>query len=197
MPLDIGCRADGQASEEAAQIACHQTAQSGDRSASPGDRPGTAAIGASRDSRRASTDCRVDRRRARGVDRERAGGAREGSSPGVSPVRRVVDAACRGEDAPLVARIRTGVHGSGPFRVVRGGGFRSEADARAALERALEKHRRRCGVGRRLTLAEFVHEYLAQHAVSPVTLARPRFLLSRGCSWLRPLCSTNAPRFVV
>lgn len=74
-------------------------------------------------------------------------------------------------------RYRTG--GRDSKRVQRGG-FRSEADARAALERALEKQRRRSGVGRRLTLAEFVDEYLAQHEVSPVTLEKLRFLLSRA-----------------
>jgi integrase len=63
---------------------------------------------------------------------------------------------------------------------VQRGGFRSETDARAALERALEKHRRGLGLGRRLTLAEFVDEYLAQHEVSPVTLAKLRFLLNRA-----------------
>ena len=65
-------------------------------------------------------------------------------------------------------------------RRVQRGGFGSEADARAALERALEKHRRGRGVGRRLTLAEFIDEYLAQHEVSPVTLTKLRFLLSRA-----------------
>ena len=74
-------------------------------------------------------------------------------------------------------RYRTG--GRDSKRVQRGG-FRNEADARVALERALEKHRRGRGVGRRLTLAEFVDEYLAQHEVSPVTLAKLRFLLSRA-----------------
>ncbi|MEX2555218.1 MAG: site-specific integrase [Actinomycetota bacterium] len=74
-------------------------------------------------------------------------------------------------------RFRTG--GRDSKRVQRGG-FRSETDARAALERALEKYRRDSGVGRRITLAEFVDEYLAQHEVSPVTLAKLRFLLSRA-----------------
>jgi hypothetical protein len=74
-------------------------------------------------------------------------------------------------------RYRTG--GRDSKRVQRGG-FRNEADARVALERALEKHRRGRGVGQRLTLAEFVDEYLAQHEVSPVTLAKLRFLLSRA-----------------
>jgi hypothetical protein len=63
---------------------------------------------------------------------------------------------------------------------VQHGGFRSEADARAALDRALEKIRREGGVGRRLTLAEFVDEYLVQHEVSPVTLEKLRFLLTRA-----------------
>jgi integrase len=74
-------------------------------------------------------------------------------------------------------RYRTG--GRDSKRVQRGG-FRNEADARVALERALEKHRRGRGVGQRLTLAEFVDEYLAQHEVSLVTLAKLRFLLSRA-----------------
>jgi hypothetical protein len=63
---------------------------------------------------------------------------------------------------------------------VQRGGFRSDGDARAALGRALEKLRRESGVGRRLTLAEFVDEYLAQHEVSPVTLEKVRFLLARA-----------------
>jgi integrase len=74
-------------------------------------------------------------------------------------------------------RYRTGGRDS---RRVQRGGFRSEADARAALERTLEKQRRGRGVGRRLTLAEFVDEYLAQHEVSPATLQKLRFLLSRA-----------------
>jgi integrase len=79
---------------------------------------------------------------------------------------------------PLWAyRYRTG--GRESKRVQRGG-FRSEADAWVALERALEKHRRERGVGRRLTLAEFVEEYLAQHEVSPVTLTKLPFLLSHA-----------------
>jgi integrase len=82
------------------------------------------------------------------------------------------------EEKPLWAyRHRAG--GRDSKRVQRGG-FRSEADARAALERALEKLRRESGVGERLTLAEFVDEYLAQHEVSPVTLEKLRFLLARA-----------------
>ncbi len=74
-------------------------------------------------------------------------------------------------------RYRTGGRDS---KRVQCGGFRTEADARTALERALEKHRRGRGVGRRLTLAVFVDEYLGQHEVSPVTLAKLRFLLDRA-----------------
>jgi integrase len=51
---------------------------------------------------------------------------------------------------------------------------------RAALERALEKLRREGGIGRTLTLAEFVDEYLDQHDASPVTLKKLRFLLTRA-----------------
>ena len=63
---------------------------------------------------------------------------------------------------------------------VQRGGFASEGDARAALERALERLRREGGIGRRVTLAEFVEEYLAQHEASPVTLKKLRFLLTRA-----------------
>jgi hypothetical protein len=53
------------------------------------------------------------------------------------------------------------VRGRGSKRVQRGG-FASEEDARAALERALEKLREH-GVARTLTFAELVDDYLAQH----------------------------------
>jgi hypothetical protein len=88
-------------------------------------------------------------------------------------------------------RYRTGGRDS---KQVQRGGFRSEADARAALERALEKQRRGRGVGRRLTLGEFVDEYLAQHEVSPVTLAKLRFLLSRAVQRLAGTTSTSSTR---
>jgi integrase len=65
-------------------------------------------------------------------------------------------------------------------RRVQRGGFASEEDARTALERALERLRRESGIGRTLTLAEFVDEYLAQHDASPVTLKKLRFLLTRA-----------------
>jgi hypothetical protein len=71
------------------------------------------------------------------------------------------------------------IGGRGARRVQRGG-FVSEDDARAALERAFEKLRRERGIGRTVTLAEFVDEYLAQHEASPVTLKKLRFLLTRA-----------------
>jgi integrase len=74
-------------------------------------------------------------------------------------------------------RYRTGGRES---RRVQVGGFGSEQDARAALQRALEKLRRASRIGRRLTLAELVDEYLAQHEVSPATLEKLRFLLTRA-----------------
>ena len=74
-------------------------------------------------------------------------------------------------------RYRTG--GRDSKRVQRGG-FASEQDAQAALERALEKLRRERGIGATLTLAEFVDEYLAQHEASPVTLEKLRCLLNRA-----------------
>ncbi len=63
---------------------------------------------------------------------------------------------------------------------VQRGGFATEQDARAALEQALEKLRRRGRIGRMPTLAEFVDEYLAQHEASTVTLGKLRFLLDRA-----------------
>jgi integrase len=66
------------------------------------------------------------------------------------------------------------------WEAVQRGGFASEEDARAALERALERLRREGGTGRTVTLGEFVDEYLAQHDASPVTLKKLRFLLTRA-----------------
>src|SRR5437870_27334 len=74
-------------------------------------------------------------------------------------------------------RYRTG--GRSSKRVQRGG-FASEQDARAALERALERLRRRNGLARTLTLGELVEQYLAQHEASPVTLEKLRWLLTRA-----------------
>ena len=63
---------------------------------------------------------------------------------------------------------------------IQRGGFASEQDARAALERALETLRRREGSGRMLTLAELVEQYLAQHEASSVTLEKLRWLLTHA-----------------
>lgn len=90
----------------------------------------------------------------------------------------VFELATRGPDGRRLWAYRYRAGGRESKRVQRGG-FRSEADARAALERALEKLRRERGVGRRLTLAEFVDEYLAQHEVSPVTLEKLRSPVGR------------------
>jgi len=73
-------------------------------------------------------------------------------------------------------RYRTG--GRDSERVQRGG-FATEGDARAALERALEKLRRVNGTARVLTLAELVEQYLAQHEAAPVTLEKLRWLLAK------------------
>jgi integrase len=91
----------------------------------------------------------------------------------------VFELVTRGRDSKRLWAYRYRAGGRDSERVQRGG-FRSEGDARAALGRALEKLRRESGVGRRLTLAEFVDEYLAQHEVSPVTLEKLRFLLARA-----------------
>lgn len=70
------------------------------------------------------------------------------------------------------------VGGRGSRRVQRGG-FASEEDAVAALERELERVRRKRRVSRSLTLAELVDVYLAQHDVQPVTIAKLRCCLTK------------------
>ena len=77
----------------------------------------------------------------------------------------------RGADGKRLWAYRYRAGGRESKRMQRGG-FTSELDARAALERALEKLRRQRGVAGRPTLAEFVGEYLSQHEVSPVTLEK-------------------------
>jgi hypothetical protein len=70
---------------------------------------------------------------------------------------------------------------SGPAaadRSVQRGGFASEQDARDAPERELERLRRERRIARRLTLAELVETYLAQHDVQPVTIEKLRYPLS-------------------
>jgi integrase len=91
----------------------------------------------------------------------------------------VFELATRGPDGKRLWAYRYRAGGRDSKRVQRGG-FRTEEDARAALQRVLERLRRERGVARRPTLAEFVDEYLAQHEVSPVTLAKLRFLLGRA-----------------
>ena len=84
-----------------------------------------------------------------------------------------------GADGTPLWAYRYRIGGRGGKRVQHGG-FASEEDARAALERALEERRREQGLARALTLAEFVDEYLTQHEASPVTLEKLRFLLTRA-----------------
>jgi len=82
------------------------------------------------------------------------------------------------ERRPLWAyRYRVGGRGS---RRVQRGGFASQEDAVAALERELERIRRERRVSRGLTLAELVDAYLAQHDVQPVTTAKLRWLLDKA-----------------
>src|SRR5918996_2310793 len=63
---------------------------------------------------------------------------------------------------------------------VQRGGFVSERDAAEALERELERLRRKRRVSRSLTLAELVEVYLAQHDVEPVTIEKLRWLLAKA-----------------
>ena len=118
-------------------------------------------------------DARVEDSRQEGVD------SRKELTSVMVQQGQTIELTRRGPDGERLWAYRYRTGGRDSKRVQRGG-FRCEADARAALERVLEKHRRGRGVGRRLTLAEFVDEYLAQHEVSPVTLAKLRFLLSRA-----------------
>lgn len=74
-------------------------------------------------------------------------------------------------------RYRTGGRDS---RRVQKGGFVSADDAREALERELERMRRERRIARRLTLAELVETYLAQHDVQPVTIEKLRYLLGKA-----------------
>src|SRR2546427_6048143 len=83
----------------------------------------------------------------------------------------------RGGEPLWAYRFRAG--GRGASRVQRGG-FASEQDARDALERELERVRREQRIARRLTLAELVDTYLAQHDVQPVTIEKLRYLLSKA-----------------
>src|SRR5256886_15029980 len=83
----------------------------------------------------------------------------------------------RGGEPLWAYRFRAG--GRGSKRIQRGG-FASEQDAREAIERELERLRRERRIARRLTLAELVETYLAQHDVQPVTIEKLRYLLSKA-----------------
>ena len=89
-------------------------------------------------------------------------------------------------------RYRTG--GRGSKRMQRGG-FASEDDARAALERALEKLRRDNRLAKPVTLAEFVEQYLAQHDAAPVTLAKLQWLLAKAVGRLAISDLANSVRW--
>jgi hypothetical protein len=90
-----------------------------------------------------------------------------------------IELTCRGSygDRLWAYRYRTG--GRDSKRVQRGG-FASEQDAREALERELERLRRERRISRRLTLAELLETYLAQHDVQPVTIEKLRYPLSKA-----------------
>jgi integrase len=81
------------------------------------------------------------------------------------------------DEALWAYRYRVG--GRDSKRVQRGG-FRTERDAREALERELEVLRRVDGLGNSLTLAELVDEYLAQHDADTVTIDKLRWLLAKA-----------------
>jgi len=81
------------------------------------------------------------------------------------------------DEALWAYRYRVG--GRDSKRVQRGG-FRTERDAREALERELEVLRRVGGLGNSLTLAELVDEYLAQHDADTVTIDKLRWLLAKA-----------------
>jgi integrase len=82
------------------------------------------------------------------------------------------------DGAPLWAyRYRVG--GRGSKRVQRGG-FGSEQDALEALERELERLRRKQRIARSLTLGELVEAYLGQHDVDVVTIEKLRWLLGKA-----------------
>src|SRR5919198_4550300 len=85
----------------------------------------------------------------------------------------------RGPDGERLWAYRYRTGGRDSNRVQRGG-FASEPDARDALERELERLRRERWIAGRLTLAELVETYLAQHDVQPVTIEKLRYLLSKA-----------------
>ncbi len=87
----------------------------------------------------------------------------------------------RGRNGHSLWAYRYRIAGRGSRRVQQGG-FASEQDAPAALERELERLRRERRIPRSLTLSELVETYLAQHDVQPVTIEKLRWLLSKAIS---------------
>jgi hypothetical protein len=82
------------------------------------------------------------------------------------------------EAEPLWAyRYRVGGRGSRRFQR---GGFVSEQEAAAGLERERDRVRRERRTPRSLTLSELFDTYLAQHDVQPVTIEKLRWLLSKA-----------------
>src|SRR4051794_4718883 len=85
----------------------------------------------------------------------------------------------RAVDGTPVWAYRYRTDGPGSRRLQRGG-FSSERDAAEAFERALERLRRRNGVGSTLTLKELVDEYLVQHDAEPETIDKLAWLLTKA-----------------
>jgi len=85
----------------------------------------------------------------------------------------------RSRDGNSLWAFRYRIGGRGSRRVQRGG-FATEQDAAAALERELERLRREQRVPRSLRLSELVELYLAQHDVQPVTIVKLRYLLGKA-----------------
>jgi ribosomal protein S13 len=85
----------------------------------------------------------------------------------------------RGGDGKPTWAYRYRVDGRGPARP-QVGGFASQGEALQALQRALERLRRRNGRLGHMTLSELVEEYLAQHEAEPRTLAKLRWLLVKA-----------------
>jgi integrase len=85
----------------------------------------------------------------------------------------------RGADGKPRWAYRYRVDGRGSARP-QVGGFATQGEALQALQRALERLRRRNGRLGHMTLSELVEEYLAQHEAEPRTLAKLRWLLAKG-----------------
>ena len=83
-----------------------------------------------------------------------------------------------GRDGNPLWAYRYRLGGRGSKRPQRGG-FPSENDARAALDRTLDALHPR-GPWAEMTFAELADRYLAQHDVDPVTLQKLRWLLSKS-----------------